>query len=156
MSGKISIGSKLILPVMILLSFISVLLLKMGAIFVLLALLPSVVAYYMDRDPHLSTLKTVVACNLAAILPVLYPMLKAGFMFEPYNTYAVIVDPLNWIIAYVGAAMGWALIFLCRFIARFVVTVAYEVQIHELERAQKHLIKEWGNDLELTPVSRLP
>ncbi|MGE3714203.1 MAG: hypothetical protein AB7F82_06715, partial [Alphaproteobacteria bacterium] len=140
--------NKIILILLILLSFAAVVVLRMGAIFVMLGLLPSLMAYYLDRDPNLATMKTVLTCNIASMLPILYPMIRAGFMFEPFNTYEVIMDPFNWLIAYAGAALGWSLILLCRIIARFLDALAYEYQIRELERTQKHLLQEWGTELE--------
>lgn len=135
------------LPLLILLSFVAVVLLKMGFIFVLLALLPSVAAYYIDNDPRVPIFKTVLACNCASLLPVIYPMLKAAMAFERFNSFAVMTDPFNWLVAYGGAALGWCLIFLCRFVAHFMVVLAYDYQIRSLEQNQKQLLKEWGDDI---------
>ncbi len=140
---KIGLG-KAVLPIMLAISAAAVVVLQMGFIFLMFALLPSLIAYYVDRDAHLSTLKTVFACNLAACLPVIVPMVKAGMSMKSYDVTAIMTNPLNWMIVYLGAAIGWCLIYLCRFIANFFITLGYEYKIVSLERLQRRLVEEWG------------
>lgn len=139
--------SKILLPILMILSFASVILLQMGFIFIMLAMLPSLIAYYVDRDEHLSMFKTILACNLAAIMPAIEPMLKSAIQLKPYDAVSLMTTPANWVVAFGGAAIGWCMIFLCRVIASFIMTVVYEYKIASLERLQKKLIEEWGEDL---------
>ena len=52
-----------------------------------------------------------------------------------------------WLLVYSGAAAGWCLIYLCRFIARFIVTLMYEYNTSSLENMQKRLVEEWGQEI---------
>ena len=145
--------SKAFLPLLIVFCGAMIVLLQFGFIFLLLALLPSVVAYYYDinRDPYKSTFKTVFCCNLAATLPSLVPMLEAGIKLRRYDTSTILNDWNNWLIVYSGAAAGWCLIVLCRYVARFSVTLFNEYNIAMLENQQQRLIEEWGQQIKHPP-----
>ncbi len=70
--------SKAIMPLLLIISVMLIVLLQFGFIFLLLALLPSLVALFIDRDAGKPTFKIVLACNFAATLPSLVPMLEAS------------------------------------------------------------------------------
>ncbi len=143
--------SKAFLPLILVIVCGLIVLLRFGFIFLLLALLPTFVAYYVDRSKGRPAFKVVAACNIAAVLPVIEPMIKAGLKFKHYDVSSVLHDPSTWLFVYTGAAIGWCLIYLCRFIARFVVTVAYEYNINALEHMQKRLVEEWGHQIKQPP-----
>jgi len=143
--------SKAFLPLLLVVGAAMIILLQFGFIFLLLALLPSVVAFYIDRDVGKPAFKTVLSCNLAATLPSLVPMLDAGIRMRHYDTSAVLSNPSTWLIVYSGAAAGWCLIYLCRYIARFTVMLFYEYNIAMLEGQQKRLIEEWGQQIKHPP-----
>lgn len=134
-------------PVLLMFSFAAVILLQIGFIFIMLAMIPTLIAYFMDNNPGMPMFKTVLACNLAAILPVIEPMLKAAFNMENFDAVSLMSNPMNWIMVYGGATLGWALVFLCRIIASFVMTIVYEYRVAALERTQKKLVEEWGQNI---------
>lgn len=148
--------AKAFLPLMLIVGAALVVLLQFGFIFLLLALLPSVVAFYIDHDAGKPTFKTVFACNLAATLPSLAPMLDAGIKFRHYDTSLTLSNPSTWLIVYSGAAAGWCLIYLCRYVARFTVMLLYEYNISMLEGQQKRLIEEWGQQIKHPPGTTPP
>lgn len=126
---------------------IGVVVLQVGFIFLLLALMPSIVAFYTDTDRKRSIFKIVGSGNLAATLPTLIPMLKSAMRMKRYDIESVIIDPKIWMLIYMGAAAGWGLIYLSRFISRFVVTMTYEYNINNLKKQQSKLVEEWGDDI---------
>ncbi|MDE3016262.1 MAG: hypothetical protein KGI29_04990 [Pseudomonadota bacterium] len=121
--------------------------LQLGVVFLLLALLPAMMAWFTDRDKGKPTFKVVAACNLAATLPSLAPILQATLHMRHYDVGPLMGDPANWLYVYSGAAAGWGLVYLCRFIALFVVTLMYEYHAASLENAQKRLVDEWGQQI---------
>jgi len=125
-------------------SLIGIVLLKFGFIFILIAILPSLVAYFIDRDAQKSAFRIVLLCNLAALMPYVLPMLNAAANMQPYDVMTLMSDPIVWLVVYSGAAAGWSLIFLCSYIARFLVILYCEYQINRLERFQNKLVIEWG------------
>ena len=140
-------GSKLLKPVFILACLIFAGVLQSGFIFLIIALLPSAVGYFIDNDPDKSTFKVILACNLAGTLPTLMPMLHAGIRMESFDVMSVMTNPHVWLFAYAAAGMGWCLIYLCRFIARFFVIIYFDYQTASLERFQKKLLEEWGDQI---------
>lgn len=138
-------GNKIMLSGLIAASLIAIVLLQFGFIFILIALLPCMVAYFIDRDEYKSAFRVVLLCNVAALLPSLLPMLSSAIHMERYDVMKLVTDPIVWLVIYAGAAMGWCLIFLCRFIARFIIILYFDYQIGALERFQNKLLVEWGD-----------
>ena len=143
-NGKLN---KILLPVMLICCFAAVVILQLGFIFIMLAMVPTLVAYFVDNHPGLPLFKTVGACNIATLLPVIEPMLDAIVHSEAIKPVELMSNPMNWLIVYGGAALGWALVFLCKIIGSFIMTIIYEYRIVSLERTQKKLIEEWGQNI---------
>lgn len=135
------------MPLLVVLSVVMIVFLRMGFIFILLALLPSITAHYIDRAPGRPTFKTVFACNLAAMLPWLVPMLLAGVQLRRYDVYETMSNVKVWLAVYGGAAAGWCVIYLCSFMSRFFVAALYEHRAAALEKFQKKLLEEWGDEI---------
>jgi hypothetical protein len=139
--------NKIILPLLLILCFAAVIILQLGFIFIMLAMLPTLVAYFMDNHHGLPLFKTVAACNISALLPVIAPMIEAVMHMDPFDPVEFMSNPMNWLIVFGGAALGWVLILLCRIIGSFIMTIIYEYNIASLEKTQKRLIEEWGQNI---------
>ncbi len=139
---------KLMVPLLFIVSMAAVVVLQKGALFILLAMLPAVMSYFIDPAPKKPLFKTILACNFAATLPSLVPMVRAGLAMKQLDVSAIMSNPMTWLFVYSGAAAGWCLVFLCRMVARFIMTLSYEYNIIHLEWVQKRLVEEWG---ELAP-----
>lgn len=144
--------NKLLMPLLMILTPVLIVLLQFGFLFLLMGLLPTVVAYFIDHDKGKPLFKTVGACNLAAMLPTLLPMLQAGIRFKHYDHASLISNPNVWLVVYCGAAAGWCIIYLSRFVARFIVTLVYEYSVNSLEHQQKYLLEEWGQEIKHPPM----
>lgn len=125
----------------------AIILLNSGFLFVLLALLPSVMAYYTDLDPRKNAFKVVFSGNLSAALPTVIPLIKSSMGSRKFDIVSEMQDPKVWLFIYMGAAAGWALIYLCKYVARFVVAMSFEYNIRSLENVQNMLVEEWGSDI---------
>lgn len=130
----------------------AIVLLQSGFLFLLLALMPSIMAYIVDTDRKKLAFKVVFSGNISAALPTLLPMIKAAIHMHKFDISGAIMDPMVWLFIYMGAGAGWALIYLCKFISRFVVTMTFEYNIKSLENVQQMLVQEWGD--EITQKSR--
>jgi len=147
LTGKCSGGIKLGLPLFIIVALASVVVLQFGFIFLLLAILPTIVVFFTDRTPEKSAFKVVGSCNFAATFPYLAPMIHAGIHLRHYDVSFIIKDMTIWLIIYTAAGAGWCLIFLCRVIANFIVIVVSEYSRSSLESVQEKLVEEWGKKL---------
>lgn len=126
-------------------SVAGIVLLNVGFIFLLLGFLPTVVAYFVDETPHRDLYKTVRASNLAGMLPTLAEMTKSHYPGAALQV--AMSDPKTWLMVYGSAALGWGLIWLCRWVAYLSMLATGEARIIMLEHAQKELIDEWGEEL---------
>jgi hypothetical protein len=137
--------SKLVIPGLFVVSMAAVVVLQKGALFILLAMLPAIMAYFIDNHPKKAMFKTILACNFASTLPSLVPMIKAGLAMKQLDVSAIMGNPSTWLFVYSGAAAGWCLVFLCRMVARFIMILSYEYNIIHLEWVQRRLTEEWGD-----------
>jgi len=130
-----------------------VIFLRTASIFCALALLPSIVVYYVDRTSSRYIFHTVFACNLAATLPALGHIVKNGV--SDAEVQAVMSNGLNWIIIYGTAGFGWLLVYAAPIFSRGIINMMHQRQINQLERTQKRIISEWGAEVERFHAERL-
>ncbi|MEQ1789770.1 MAG: hypothetical protein ABL857_04940 [Rickettsiales bacterium] len=145
------IGQKLIFPLMIIVCILLILLLQLGFIFLLIALLPSIAAYFVDEDSDLASFRTIFACNLAATLPILTPMFISGLKMKHYNVGSIIGNPSIWLFIYSGAAIGWVMIYFSKHVARAILDIQYKLRTASLERSQVRISEEWGDSIKALP-----
>ncbi len=143
----IRIGQKLIFPLMVIVCILLIGLLQLGFIFLILALLPSITAYFIDEDYDRTNFRTVFACNLAATIPTLTPMFISGLKLKHYDISSVIGSPQVWIFIYSGAAIGWCMINVSGHVARLVLDMQYKFRSASLEKTQVKLLEEWGDTI---------
>ena len=125
----------------------TVVLLNVGTLFLLLALMPSIMAYFVDTTPNKNAFKIMFSGNISAALPTLLPMVKGAMNMRKFDITSAMQDPMVWLFIYLGAAAGWGLIYLCKYIASFVVAMSFEYNIRSLENVQQMLIEEWGKEI---------
>ena len=131
-----------------------IVLLNVGFIFMLLGFLPTVVAYFVDDTEKKDLYKTVRATNLAGILPSMMELTRHG---NPGAALQIAMsDPSTWLIVYGSAAIGYGLIWFCRWGSYFSMIAAAETRIYLLEQAEKHLIDEWGEEIKEFVISEEP
>ncbi len=141
------IGQKIVFPLMIIVSIVLIFVLKMGFIFLLIALLPSMAAYFVDEDSELTTFRTIFACNLAAVLPSITPVFIAGIKMKHYDIGSTIANPNVWLFIYGGAAVGWGMIYVGSYMANIILEIQYKFRAAALEKAQARLLEEWGDSI---------
>ena len=120
-------------------------LLRTGFVFLIIGLLPSFVAYFMDVSKHRFAFRTIFACNLSGMLPYIGKMLAHGpssAMLQDIMSHAT-----NWIIIYMSALIGWLLIQVCPMIAQIFITGFHQTQISRMKALQKKIEGEWGPEV---------
>ncbi len=142
------IGQKLIKPLMLIVCILLVGILQLGFIFLLMALLPSIAAYFVDEDADRVTFRTIFACNLAATIPSLTPVFVSGLKLKHYDIGSIITSPNVWLFIYSAAATGWCMIHFGNHVARSFLEIQYKFRAASLERAQARLLEEWGDALQ--------
>ena len=140
----IRIGQKIIVPLMVIVCIMLLIMLQFGLIFLVVALLPSIAAYFIDSSDDRSTFRTIFACNLAATLQTMAPMFASGLRFKHFEIGTTISDPKVWLLFYGGAAIGWGIIYFGRSVGRMVLTIKHKLQLSMLQHSQAKLLEEWG------------
>jgi cell division protein FtsW (lipid II flippase) len=137
------------LKVLVFITLISVMLvvLKMGVIFCILALLPAIVAHYVDQTPTRYIFHTVLSCNLAAVLPFLGQILSSSS--SDAEVLAVMSRGINWLIIYSAAGFGWILVFSAPAAAKSFINLLHKRQINKLDQTQRRILAQWGKEVEL-------
>jgi hypothetical protein len=130
---------------LIILSLAMIIVLQLGFIFFLMSMLPTVVAYYVDSSRAQSTFHTVFACNLAGVLPFLERMLRNDG--HGSSTALIMTDAVNWLIVYLSAGIGWLLVLSMPIAAEFFIRNLHKRQVSRLERVQRRIEHEWGEDI---------
>lgn len=131
-----------------------ILLLNVGFLFLLLGLLPTVVAYIVDETKPKDLYKTVRAANVAGMLPTLAPLTQGG---HPGAALQVAMgDPGTWLLVYGSASAGWGLVWMCRWVSYVSVVAASQARILLCEKAQKELEAEWGEEIKEFVISTAP
>ncbi len=150
----LKIGQKLITPLMIIVCILLIALLQLGFIFLILALLPSITAYFIDDDYDLTTFRTIFACNLAATIPTLTPMFISGLKLKHYEIGSIIGNPNVWIFIYGGAVIGWVMIHFSSQVARVILDIQYKLRSTSLEKTQLKILDEWGDNVKQLTESK--
>ncbi len=138
MSGKMK--TLLIIASVFLMAF-----LRTGFIFFLVGMMPSIIAYIMDTSKHRYMFQCVFACNLSGMMGFVLNMLAHG------PSSAVLQEMMgsftNWIIIYGAALLGWLVVQICPMLAEAMVNNMHKGQIARIQRIQKKLENEWGNEV---------
>lgn len=143
----IKIGQKLIFPLMILVCIMLIIMLQMGFILLLIALLPSIAAFFVDTDYERINFRTIFACNVAATIPTITPVFLSGLKFKHYDVTSIIVNPKVWLFIYSGAAVGWVMIHFGGQVAHAFLEIQYKFRNANLEKSQERLLEEWGDTI---------
>lgn len=130
---------------LIILSLVAMGILRTGFLLVVVGLLPSIIAYYVDVSAGRYTFKTIFACNLTGMMPYLEQMLRHG----PTSTVlqSIMTSAQTWAIVGGASLMGWLLVKICPVIAQFTISGFTQTQISHIEHIQRNIEKEWGAEV---------
>lgn len=118
--------------------------LRTGFIFVVVAMLPAIVAYYMDHSPRPYLFKTVFALNLSGVLPYIGRMLREG----PMGSLQPIMQSIDtWIIIYGAALSGYVLVSITPILTHVFLGRFHVGQVQRIEGVLKRIEGEWGEEV---------
>jgi hypothetical protein len=138
-------SSKKLVILLLICSLVMVAVFKLGFIFFMLAMLPSVVAFYVDISRDRMNSQTVFACNLAGALPYMTQMLEEGVSSSAIQQ--VMTSTTSWLVIYASAGFGWLLIICMPICAQYFINTMHQRQIARLQRLQSRIVDEWGQEV---------
>jgi hypothetical protein len=109
---------------------------------IVFALLPTFVAFIVDRTPEKNAVFCVGSLNLCGVLPYLLDLWTGDNSMDA--AILILTDVFSLVVIYGASAFGW-MIFqsLPPVIATFI-TVLAQSRVSSLRSAQRKLIEEWG------------
>lgn len=115
-------------------------------------LVPTFVAYIIDRDPEKSATTTVAAMNLCGITPFIVRLWQKGHEMEV--SMRMLADPGTWLVMFGAAAIGWLMYFFIPQIIAAFIAMRNEARIRDLEDKRSALIADWGPDIMAKPDAK--
>ncbi|SMF33508.1 hypothetical protein SAMN02982917_1646 [Azospirillum oryzae] len=110
-----------------------------------IGMIPTIVAYVVDRDPDKSAPITVGGLNFCGCMPFAIDLWKHQHTIGA--AAKVFADPLAWLVMYTAAAVGWGLYYgIPPLVAGMEVTRA-EKRVEVLKQKKVALVQEWGPDV---------
>ncbi|PWC31298.1 hypothetical protein [Azospirillum sp. TSO35-2] len=108
-------------------------------------MIPTIVAYIIDRDPDKSAPITVGGLNFCGCMPFAIDLWKHQHTITA--AAKVFADPLSWLVMYSAAAVGWGIYYgVPPLVAGLEVTRA-EKRVEVLKQKKVALVQEWGPDV---------
>lgn len=108
-------------------------------------MLPTVVAFIIDRAPKRYATTTVGALNFAGVFPFLFRLWLYGN--DLYAATAVLTDPPSLVAMYLAAAVGWGLYTGAPPAMAAIRRISAANTVRKLEARQKQLTEEWGSEV---------
>lgn len=110
-----------------------------------IGMIPTIVAYVIDRDPDKSAPITVGGLNFCGCMPFAIDLWKHQHTIGA--AAKVFADPLSWLVMYSAAAVGWGIYYgIPPIVAGMEVTRA-EKRVEVLKQKKVALVQEWGPDV---------
>jgi hypothetical protein len=142
-------GRKVLAPVIFITSMV-VLAVVALPIFILLivGMIPSGVAYVVDRTPRRMLTLTVGPCNFAATVPFCMQLWFGSDTIQSLGH--LMASPWIWLVMYLGAGVGWLFHFGMPVIVTSVLERSLDHRKTKYVSIQKSLRKEWGDEVDPT------
>ncbi|MDB5364888.1 MAG: hypothetical protein JWM77_815 [Rhodospirillales bacterium] len=113
-----------------------------STLFLLFALLPTLVTAMLEQNPRRSVTIAVGATNLAGAVPGLLHLWHQGGTMD--RAIELLNDPARWGWAYAGAMAGGLIAAALPKLVAHVMAGTLERRVNELEQRQKQLTAQWG------------
>lgn len=126
-------------------SFAMIAMFHTGFMFFIVAMLPAIIAHYLDQTRSRFRFNTVTACNLSGVMPFMHHMVQQGRSNSVVTE--MMSDISNWLIIYAAALFGWFLVYITPIISSIIIKTFHEGQIARYESLQKRLIDDWGPEV---------
>lgn len=135
---SIAIWAFLLLPVLLIFTLPTVILLGVG-------MLPTVAAAVIDRRPEKYAAYCVGGFNLAGVTPFMVQLWFSGNAMQELTR--TIADPLAWLIMYGAAGFGWLCFSWVPDIVLRITSFRERQRVIAMQHRQQELVDEWGPEV---------
>ena len=116
-----------------------------SVILLLIGMLPTLVAWIIDRTPQKYATYCVGGVNLCGVFPFVLD-LWAGEN-DIAGAMEILTDVFSLLLMYGAAGFGWMIFIAVPPVVGAFLTVMAQHRVNQLRRSQKDLIEEWGEDV---------
>lgn len=114
-------------------------------IILLAGMMPTIIAYVVDRTPEKYEAVTVGSMNVCGVLPFILDLWMTDNTLE--YVLILITDPITWLTMYVAAGVGWLILMgVPRGYAMLSSRVA-QAKLSGLQKTRVAMLEEWGAEL---------
>ncbi len=110
-----------------------------------IGLMPTFVAYLVDREPEGYASVAVGGLNFAALIPFLLTFWSGPHTLN--SALAIIVNVETLVVVYAAAGAGWVIYFAMPTVAFVYLKFSIDSRVQRMQREQAQLLKEWGEGL---------
>jgi hypothetical protein len=110
-----------------------------------IGMIPTIVAYMVDRDPDKSAPITVGGLNFCGCMPFAIELWKHSH--DLMSALKIFSDPVAWLVMYGAAAVGWALYYGIPPAVANAEIMRAEKRVEALKQTKVALVQEWGPDV---------
>jgi hypothetical protein len=116
------------------------------------AMVPTIVAWVVDPSPGRHLTLTVGCLNFAGSLWFIHDLWSMGQTFAAVAP--ALSDMLAWLAALLGAGAGWTIFWVMPYITRSIAATKSSVRLKRLRKAQEELVELWGEPVRETATPR--
>lgn len=124
------------------------------AVLLAVGLVPTAVAFVIDRDPDKTAPMTVGALNFVGVMVFAIRLWRGQHTLS--GVMALLGDPFTWLGMYGAAAVGWALYYGIPPAVAMWTAMRAETRIGRLREHQQELMEEWGSEVHGEPTADAP
>ncbi len=136
-SGKLVMTGLFLLPVVVVL--------LPSCIVLAVNMLPTIVAYAVDKSREKYLAITVGLLNICGTLPALAGLWQQGQSYDA--ALDISSNPFHWLMAYGAAAIGWAIYLGLPPILGHYYGITSQARLHNHQRKQQILVEGWGEEV---------
>ena len=114
-------------------------------ILVIVGMLPSIVAFMVDRAPKKYTAFCVGGMNFAGVFPAIIELWQGTNDIKA--AMGIITDVFELTVMFAAAAFGWLIFMAIPPVVAALMSVAAQQRIMQLRSQQREMINEWGQDI---------
>ena len=115
-------------------------------------IIPSIVAMFIDREPGRNATIAVTATNLSGVAPFVMELLVSGATMT--RAIAMINDVFVLAVMFGTAAIGWGLVLGMPKVAAVYISVSNDAKVQAMLREQRRMVEEWGEAVTEAPAMR--
>ena len=114
-------------------------------ILVIVGMLPTIVAFMVDRAPKKYRAFCVGGLNFTGVFPAIIELWQGAN--DIGAAMGIITDVFELIVMYAAAAFGWLIFVAIPPVVAALMSVAAQQRIMQLRSQQREMINEWGQDI---------